>query len=185
MLTSVFLLFIYCVFGHKGLQIWNLCRYSTFICWKLISWMILYHKENKQICFEFHSSISKIMTLHLKNKKFDMKIICAYCILYLQFHHQRMLFWSDPDTWCLWHHSHWGDPWERGGVSLNVPVCHRISPARGRLSFSTVPWAAVVRFMGRYALWGRDGTAMTHTACLCPPSSKHWPNFNSQLTFQN
>ncbi len=104
-----------------------------------------------------------------------MKIICAYCILYLQFHHQRMLFWSDPDTWCLWHHSHWGDPWERGGVSLNVPVCHRISPARGRLSFSTVPWAAVVRFMGRYALWGRDGTAMTHTACLCPPSSKHWP----------
>ncbi len=133
-------------------------------------WSSITKKTNKYV-LSFIAQSQKIMTLHLKNKKFDMKIICAYCILYLQFHHQRMLFWSDPDTWCLWHHSHWGDPWERGGVSLNVPVCHRISPARGRLSFSTVPWAAVVRFMGRYALWEREGRHCYDSYCL-PVSSQ-------------
>lgn len=81
-----------------------------------------------------------------------------------------MLFWTDPDTWCLWHHSQWGDPWERGGVSLNVPVCHRISPARGHLSFSTSLSSCNLVY-GEECIVGEGGTVLLWIilpACVLP-----------------
>ncbi len=131
-------------------------------------WSSITKKTNKYV-LSFIAQSQKIMTLHLKNKKFDMKIICAYCIFIPSISPQRMLFWSDPDTWCLWHH-----PTERSlrkrGSQLNVPVCHRISPA-GPSQFFHCSLSSCSPVYGRYALWEREGRHCYDSYCL-PVSSQ-------------